>query len=440
MRETANRVDRLLETHPPEGWLERVRIESNSLVYYEKMDSKNYKKIEHHSEMTPHEHAFADIHNSLPKFIEMARENKKQEYAVVTTGPNFHGEDSVYLKILSNGDVIYFIMKIKHAYETIELNQEFLLGTSVLVFILAFIIILLISSVIGRKMETISSKTKKMGNLDFSDPIIIKNSDEIGKLSMNINELSHKLEDVIEELKDSNDRLNIELQKERSMEQMRRQFVSDVSHELKNPLSMIQGYADGLYHNIPKTEADKKYYQKVIVEEADRLGKLLKDLLDLSSYESGVFSLTYNHVDINALIEDIVERYRLKVEEKRLRIQMNFSSMPMIPADVRRLEQVIVNLLSNAVKYSNDEGQIYIRSKRVSDHVEFYIANTGELLSEKQMGLIWNSFHQVDSTKTGNGLGLPIIKSIVKLHQGECSVSIEDNMNCFRVVLPLTQG
>ena len=110
----------------------------------------------------------------------------------------------------------------------------------------------------GRKLERLSDKTRKMGMLDFSDPIQVSGSDELGKLLGNINNLSYQLENVIGDLKDSNEKLNVELQKERSMEQMRRQFVSDVSHELKNPLSMIQGYADGLYYDIAKTEEDKK--------------------------------------------------------------------------------------------------------------------------------------------------------------------------------------
>ncbi|WP_162036332.1 sensor histidine kinase [Chengkuizengella sediminis] len=449
MENTAKELNEKLRVNPDYYWINDIRSESLYLVFDEETINPTLHpgaRLEPPS--APQSGQSNGVQQPPKKFIDMFLKEApilikqlKEGPDKVLKGAEIMGKGmykTIYhLKVLDNGDLIIQIYKGKEAFETVSVTMRFLYSAATLVFVLGIIMIWKISNLIGQKAKNLSAKTKKMGELDFSDPIVVKSNDEIGQLSSNINILSSRLEEVIDDLKVSNERLNFELKKERSLEQMRRQFVSDVSHELKNPLSMIQGYADGLLHDIPKTENDKKYYQKIIVEEADRLGKLLKDLLDLSSYESAVFKLTYGQVDLNDLISDIHERYKVKADEKGLSIQMDFTEIPMIHADQRRLEQVVVNLLSNALKYSDREGLILIKTNHDGNHVVFSIANTGNLLNQKQMDMIWNSFHQVDSTRPGNGLGLPIVKSILKLHKGNCLVSVENEMNCFKVQLPI---
>ncbi|MDP5275973.1 sensor histidine kinase [Chengkuizengella axinellae] len=451
MENTAIELNEKVRENPNYYWINDIREESLYLIFDEETINpppphpgtqteppSNTRSERSNGEQSPPRRAVEAFMKEAPYLINQVKGSPDK----MLKGADQMGKGTYmaiyHLKVLDNGDLIIQVYQGKEAFETISVTMRFLYTASTFIFILGITIIWKISNIIGQKAKNMSAKTKKMGELDFSDPITVNSKDEIGHLSHNINTLSNKLEDVIGDLKISNEKLNVELEKERSMEQMRRQFVSDVSHELKNPLSMIQGYADGLFHDIPKTEADKKYYQKVIVEEADRLGKLLKDLLDLSSYESGVFKLTYEQVDLNELISNTLDRYRLKANEKELSIQMELNEIPIIYADPRRLEQILVNLVSNALKYSDQEGKIVIRTHHNGEQVTFLIANTGDLLNQKQMDMIWNSFHQVDSTRSGNGLGLPIVKSIVKLHKGNCMVSVENEMNCFKVQLPVT--
>lgn len=372
----------------------------------------------------------------MPHEIKEMRAEGENTKFVFTPKNEKYGPDMFLLYI--HGDALLAIYaKGKTSFDAINVNAIFMAVASILVFIVGVILIWMISTRIGKDVQSLTDKTFKMSLCDFSDPIIVDNEDEVASLAKHINHLSHELESVIEDLKESNQSLNTELEKERNMEQMRRQFVSDVSHELKNPLSMIQGYADGLYYDIPQTDEDEKYYQKVIVDETERLGHLLKDLLDLSSYQSGTFTLKYETVDLNRIVEVIVSKYAIQLEDKHLLLDVKQKAVPVIEADGGRLEQIIVNLVTNAIKYSYESGRIVIETGSEKDCVYVKISNTGPLISKEQMELIWNSFHRIDSTKTGNGLGLAIVKSLVSLHGGTCNVDIVENMNCFKVSFPI---
>ncbi len=217
---------------------------------------------------------------------------------------------------------------------------------------------------------------------------------------------------------------------------MRRRFVSDVSHELKkNPISMILGYADGLVQKIPKTEATKEEYYGIIVDEASRMHKLVKDLLDLSGYESGTFTIDVEPFIVNELIDNALERLGFMTDEKTVHIDYDIDKQYTLTADRLRTSQIIINLLSNAFKHVNDNGIIKIELSRQKEGLKILIANTGELIPDKELDQIWNSFYQVDTESKGNGLGLAIVKSIVKLHEGSCRAYTQDVYNCFEIIL-----
>lgn len=341
--------------------------------------------------------------------------------------------------------------------EATDIFNSYTIRVAVVVYLVGFILLFFLSGVVTKPVRKINRVTKKMASLDFSEALVVKSSDEIGELTESVNVLAHELSHTIEELNqsneqlnetnlvlyDTNDQLEQELSKERSLEKMRRRFVSDVSHELKNPLSMIMGYADGLKQNIPKTAEARDEYYDIILDEAVRMNKLVKDLLDLSAYESGTFTMVKARFEMNEPIEDAIERFNHINEEKDVHIEYNKAKRFEVNADRLRISQVIINIVSNAFKHVDKNGIIKITLDKIEDKTEdgvttktrFIVANTGPLIPEKELDLIWNSFYQVNTQNQGNGLGLAIVKSIVELHKGSCRAYVENDFNCFEVVI-----
>ena len=312
---------------------------------------------------------------------------------------------------------------------------RFMLLSSSIVYLAGFVIIFFISRNLSRPVIEMKRITHKMANLEFDEKLIVKGSDEIGELITSVNQMAVNLSEAIDALHASNEKLELELSKERSLEKMRRRFVSDVSHELKNPISVILGYADGLIQNIPKTEEARQEYFKIIADEANGMNALVKNLLDLSSYEAGTFTLNKETFDLSELIESTVKRLRYLADDKEVHLEFQSNNRHELTADKLRIGQVINNLLGNAFQYVNDDGTIRIAMEQSDGRTKLTVGNTGPVIPAKDLELIWNSFYQVKTGHGGSGLGLAIVKSIVELHCGSCRAYVQDGFNCFEVVL-----
>ncbi|SHH44409.1 Signal transduction histidine kinase [Clostridium grantii DSM 8605] len=363
-----------------------------------------------------------------------ASSNIKDGYFFVSHEETFLEQKIIYGYILNNGDLL-IINKPMGIFR--EVQQVFLLFLTIItlvIYILAFIIIIFMASLISRPIVTLKDAAEKIASLDFTGALKEEGDDEIGELYVSVNKMSKELSNNINALNESNSKLEKELSREKNLENMRRRFVSDVSHELKNPISVILGYADGLQRGLPKTKEDINYYVQVILDEGIRMNGLIKDLLDLSSYESGSFTLVKEDILLNELLETCINKFEYLSDEKFIKVDVYAEENCLIQGDSLRIGQVIINLLSNAFKYVDEKGNIVINLKRTSNKVTLTICNTGLLIPETELENIWNSFYQVDTVKDGNGLGLSIVKSIVTLHNGQIKAYVESNMNCFQVI------
>lgn len=366
-------------------------------------------------------------------FKEAAVNTSNPEYFDIIQNPNDNNRRLLYIHLLKNGDILIMTKAMGLLGEANNMFSAFMLRASVVVYVIGFVLIFIVSGFFSRPVVKIANITRKMANLDFGEKLKVKSNDEIGELMTSINLMADDLSGAIGHLNDVNRKLERELSKEKSLEKMRRRFVSDVSHELKNPISIILGYADGLIRHMPKTEKEREEYCGIIADEAKRMNQLVKDLLDLSAYESGTFAIEKMQFDVNTLIEDALERFEHLYENKQLHIVYEEEKRYEIYGDRLRTGQVIINLLGNAFKYVNENGIIRICVVQQDKKFRLEIANTGSLLGEKELDLIWNSFYQVDTENHGNGLGLAIVKSIVELHQGSCRAYVQDGFNCFEV-------
>lgn len=290
-----------------------------------------------------------------------------------------------------------------------------------------FQIFLFISGKFTRPIKKINIITKKMSELDFSEIIHVKGKDEIAQLSHSINDLSYKLDSAIGELNSKNRRLEQDIDHERKLDKMRQEFVSSVSHELKTPIFLIQGYADGLKANVAKDEEKRNFYCDVIMDEADKMDVLVKDLLDLSQIESGMFEINKCSFDITSLVKDVLIKHEPVFEEKQINVEIQEMDNVFVNADPMRIEQVIVNFLNNAINHMDEQRKLKVAISKEAGKARISVYNSGWHIPEEALEKIWLSFYKVDEARTreygGTGLGLSIVRAIMEAHQNRYGVN-----------------
>lgn len=366
--------------------------------------------------------------------------SKLNEYAVGEY--IFETRQDIQLKIdfltlvtkLNNGDILAIRVPLVSISESVAIANKFIIITGIIIVILGSIWTYFFSKRFTKPILELSNIATNMANFDFSKKCKITVKDEIGELGESVNYLSGELDRSITELNIKNKQLEDEIQKERKIDEMRKEFISNVSHELRTPLSLIQGYAEGLVSNITESEEDKNFYCDVIINEADKMNKLVKDLLNLSLIESGYFHIEKIEFDITSLIEFVLNKYKSTFSENNIELQVELAENCIVYGDITRIEQIITNYINNAINHLDNRRIIKISKIASKDKVRVNIFNTGKHIPEESLEHIWNSFYKVDKARTraygGYGLGLSIVKAISNLHDSSYGVeNIEDGVN-----------
>ncbi|NTV90721.1 MAG: HAMP domain-containing histidine kinase, partial [Clostridiales bacterium] len=311
--------------------------------------------------------------------------------------------------------------------ESAEISNRFTALIGILTIIMAGIWAFYISDRFSRPIQQISSITKRMSELDFSETLKLKGRDEITQLSDSINNLSFSLDSSIKELNEKNRQLEEDILRERELDKMRRQFMSSVSHELKSPVFLIQGYAEGLKSNILTDETKKNFYCDVIMDEADKMNVLVSDLLDLAQLQSGMFRISPCSFDISILVHDIVRKMQPVFDERDIWASIVQECRNVeVSADPVRIEQVVVNYLNNALVHVDSHKRIQISITCSESKVRVSVYNSGGHIPPDKLDKIWASFYKLDEARTrdigGTGLGLSIVRAIMDAHGSECGV------------------
>jgi signal transduction histidine kinase len=223
-----------------------------------------------------------------------------------------------------------------------------------------------------------------------------------------------------QKLQDEISRLNTALEYAKTAEANRRRMVSDIAHELKTPLAVIHGYAEGLQEHIAEDKRDK--YINVILSESERTDRMVLEMLELSRLEAGRVKLQREEFSLTELTRAVFERLDIQAREKRLELEFEMPAKATVNADERRIAQVVENLATNAIKYTPEGGHIHVRIYSHEGRVSFSIENDSEPLSRDQLKNVWEAFYRTDESRTGRstGLGLAIVRNIVELHGGRC--------------------
>ena len=285
----------------------------------------------------------------------------------------------------------------------------------------------------------------RMSELDFSTQYTGtgKNGDEIDQLGQSLNRLSAYLEQAIGELKESNDQLAQEIEEKERIDNMRQEFIVNVSHELKTPIALIQGYAEGLTAGVADDPEDRKFYCNTIADEADHMNKLVMQLLSLSRLELGAEQTYDEDIDLHALCEEAVRKTAVLCENRGLAVQYEDTHIT-VRTDGDLLDQVLMNYLSNAIRYTPEGRRIEISAARVNGGVRLSVFNEGDGLPEEELGKIWEKFYRTDRARTreagGTGIGLSLVRAIADTLHGACGVENVEGGICFWFEVPDVLG
>ena len=251
-----------------------------------------------------------------------------------------------------------------------------------------------------------SRLTKQYAKGDFSERIEVNGSDELQDLAVSLNGMAESLS---------------------VLEESRKSFIANVSHELKTPMTSIAGFIDGILDGtIPASQ--EKHYLRIVSKEVKRLSRLVVTMLTLSKIEAGEEQIHLTPTDLQTLIFNALFSFEAQIEEAGYEIE-GLADLPSIKvmADPDLLFQVCYNLFDNAVKFTNPVGTIRVTAENKSDRVIVHISNTGEGISEQEQKRIFERFYKVDKSRSehvkGVGLGLNLAQNIVRLHGGEITVS-----------------
>ncbi len=385
-----------------------------------------------------------DFLSNIRRIIDFWGINKKQEYQVIEESENIdimniRDTDTRMNYILltgklDNGYGVYIRLPLSSIQESVRISNRFLYLIAGIVIIVGGIAITYISKQFSNPISEINQIAKKMSNLDFSHKYVVTDDDEINELGQSINTMSNKLEGTINQLRKTNIELERDIERKSKIDEMRKSFISDVSHELKTPIALIQGYSEGLLENVNTDEESRKFYAEVILDESNKMDKLVKQLLELTKLEYE--QREFNNVEFNIveLEKEIVRTSKVMIEEKNVEVKFETDDFINVYADDFYISQIITNYLTNAIKHVKEiDGEKYIKitNEIIDDKVRVTVFNTGENISEENLTRIWNRFFKADEARNredgGTGIGLSIVRAIMNNYGNNYGVINKNN-------------
>jgi len=298
---------------------------------------------------------------------------------------------------------------------------------------ISIILALLIARSIAKPLQRITAATEEIARGNYDQTLTITSPNEIGRLATSFNTMVHEV---------------------KASRQAQRDFVANVSHELKTPLTSIQGFSQAILDGTAEDEINRHRAVQIISSEANRMSRLVEELLDLARIESGQIKMMREPVDLVQVLETCIEKYTLRSQESNVTLTLDIPVLPLVTGDKDRLAQVFTNLLDNALKHTPPTGKVTVKAREIRTGmikkatlvpaVEITVTDTGIGIPPEDVEHIFERFYQVNKSRSGQnrgiGLGLTITKQIVEAHQGTIKVeSVRDLGTRFTVVLPTEQ-
>ena len=334
--------------------------------------------------------------NYVLSFIKSGKEEDK----LLITNNRFNNKTLIKSIKYDDNTYVFLNSSIEPLDSSIILLKSQFIYISMIVLVLSVVVGYLISSKISKPISKISDSAKKMASGDFS--VSFKSDSKIYEIG---------------ELSDTLEKARVELSK---TDELRRDLLANVGHDLKTPLTMIKAYAEMTRDLETQSKKKKVENLNVIIEETDRLTVLVDDILDLSKVQSKTNELNIEEFDLVDMVNKILNRYSILKENEGYNFVISSIKNVKIKADKSRLEQVVYNLINNAVNYTGEDKKIYINIIENTNNVRVEIKDTGKGIKEEELKYIWDKYYHSQKKHKrnayGTGLGLSIVKSILKQH------------------------
>ena len=335
-----------------------------------------------------------------------------------------------YYKLLPTGQFIILRISMDSIKSTVGIVNEFYIYEGIAMLIGSLFFVYIFSLHITRPIIALNSIIRRMVNMDFSYRANIKSGDELEELGDNINFLSSELEKNIGQLKLSNMKLKDEVEKRRRIDELRKEFIASVTHEIKTPVTVINTHAEMLLYDLIENKEEGKEYLKTIMSEGDNISTLLNELIKLIKLEEKIVDIEIEKLDLFDLLREESSKYKIDLAKKNVSLILNLEEDIVALGDEFKIRQVVNNLLSNGVSYVEDGGELRVNLETVEDKARIEIINTGSSIPEDKMENIWKAFYRVEKSRNkkygGTGLGLTIVNGILERHGSKFGV---ENIN-----------
>ncbi|MBP3457700.1 MAG: two-component sensor histidine kinase [Lachnospiraceae bacterium] len=323
---------------------------------------------------------------------------------------------------LENGNLFMTRSVVESIHESVQISNRFLAYVGILAALVSGGLILIITKRFTTPIMSLTEISKRMANLDFEVHYNGTEKNEIGVLGLHMNQLSDKLENTISELKTANNELQKDIEKKEQIDEMRKEFLSNVSHELKTPIALIMGYAEGLKEEINQDPESRDFYCDVIMDEANKMNIMVKKLLTLNQLEFGNDVVSMERFDIRELIANYISSADILIKQSEAKVIFEETESCFVWGDEFKVEEVFTNYFSNALNHVKNEKEVIISFDRKEDTVRIVVFNTGDPIPEESLPHLYEKFYKVDKARTreygGSGVGLSIVKAIMdSMHQ-----------------------
>lgn len=332
---------------------------------------------------------------------------------------------------LDNGSQFLLRSPLEGIKESASISNRFLLYIGLALISISVILIWYFSKRLTDPILELAVLSEKMANLDFDAKYTSGGSNEIGELGANFNRMSQKLESTISELKSANNSLQKDIEQKEKLEKMRNDFLGNVSHELKTPIALIQGYAEGLKEGVNDDPESREFYCDVIMDEAAKMNEMVKNLLTLNQLEFGDEDIVFERFNLTELIQGVLQSMEILAQQEEAKVIFRQKEAVYAWADEFKVEQVVRNYVSNAFHHVGGEKVIEVKIHTEGTKARVTVFNTGAPIPEEDIGHIWDKFYKVDKAHTreygGNGIGLSIVKAILESFHQKYGVNNYDN-------------
>lgn len=356
-----------------------------------------------------------------------------ENYVILCQNDKRLGEEYLVLcGTLENGNLIMMRSAVEGIRESITISRKFLVYVGMVALCFSICAVIILTRRITKPLMALTELSKRMTNLDFDAKYNSqKRRNEVDVLGEHMNTMSETLEKNILELKNANHKLQADITLKEERQKSQQTFISNVSHELKTPIAVIQGYAEGLAEGIHEDPESREYYCNVIIDEAKKMNRLILSMINLNQIESGNSQIEFERINLTGMIQGLLATMSVLMEQNGITAIFEETEPVYAYGDEFLVEQVLSNYLSNAIHYANGEKHIEVRLHTSDGKVRVCVFNTGDPIPEDSVDKIWDKFYKVDKARTreygGTGIGLSIVKAIIDSFQQEYGVINHEN-------------